>query len=133
MGKVTLLLIAVCVFGFIASCAAQDFNIPNIDLEALKNIKLPEGHELEGHEGHDHGSEEEEAAAPPPRKRRTAPSGVNYVPPKLTGSAVFFEPFDDSWTSRWTVIQSDRYNGNTLDLIFPTSLNFPNRILADRI
>lgn len=116
MGKVTLFLITFCIFGFIAACSAQDFNIPNIDLEALKNIKLPEGHELEGHdhEGHDHGEEEGAAApAPAPRKRRVGPSGVNYVPPKLTGSAVFFEPFDDSWTSRWTVIQSERYNGNT--------------------
>jgi len=116
MGKTSFAVLAFCLFGMIATCVvAQDFNIPNIDMEQLKNIKLPEGADLEGlpgHQGHDHDSEEGEAP-PAPRvpRARAAPSGVNYVPPKPSGSVVFFEPFDDSWTSRWTVIQSDRYNG----------------------
>lgn len=53
------------------------------------------GHDHD-HHGHSHGGASHSHSHSAP-----APSGGKYDPPKPATPSVFFEPFDDAWSSRW--------------------------------
>ncbi len=131
MGKSAIVLLAFCILAFVATSLAQgDIAGMNFDPDQLKDImgKLNtqglggvggggdhddhDGHDHDDHEGHNHG-EPEPAAPSPVKKVPRGPSGVTYVPPQPSGPVVFFESFDSNWASRWNIIESERYNGNS--------------------
>jgi hypothetical protein len=47
---------------------------------------------------------------------------AKYTPPRPNGPVVFFEPFDDSWNSRWVLIKSGKYTGALFNYLFLMAL-----------